>query len=125
MVGFALVMFWVFAGIFGGGFGLIMTHEVLEQSAAMKNELPGTPYTKMMGEAAADAYPYYLLGGDNLGRDVFSRMVVGAWEVIKIAPFASVFAFMVGITLGLPAGITAGGSTRCCRLPPISSSPFR
>jgi len=81
---------------------------VLDQSASMKNKGPGTPYTKLMGEVAPDAYPYYLLGGDNLGRDVFSRMVVGAWEVIKIAPFASLFAFMVGITLGLPAGYYGG-----------------
>ncbi|HKL45351.1 MAG TPA: ABC transporter permease, partial [Roseovarius sp.] len=86
MVGFALVMFWVFTGIFGGAFDLITTHDVLDQSATMKNKGPGTPYTKLMGEVAPDAYPFYLLGGDNLGRDVFSRMVVGAWEVIKIAP---------------------------------------
>lgn len=108
MVGFGLVMFWVFTGILGGGFDMITTHDVLDQSASMKNKVPGTPYTKMMGEAAEGAYPYYLLGGDNLGRDVFSRMVVGAWEVIKIAPFASLFAFMVGITLGLPAGYYGG-----------------
>jgi len=108
MVGFGLVMFWVFTGILGGAFDMITTHDVLDQSASMKNEPPGTPYTKLMGEVAPDAYPYYLLGGDNLGRDVFSRMVVGAWEVIKIAPFASLFAFMVGITLGLPAGYYGG-----------------
>jgi len=108
MVGFGLVMFWVFTGILGGAFDMITTHAVLDQSASMKNEPPGTPYTKLMGEVAEGAYPYYLLGGDNLGRDVFSRMVVGAWEVIKIAPFASLFAFMVGITLGLPAGYYGG-----------------
>jgi peptide/nickel transport system permease protein len=108
MVGFGLVMFWVFTGILGGAFDMITTHDVLDQSASMKNKVPGTPYTKLMGEVAPDAYPYYLLGGDNLGRDVFSRMVVGAWEVIKIAPFASLFAFMVGITLGLPAGYYGG-----------------
>jgi len=108
MARFALVMFWVFSGLFAGAFDMILTHDVLDQSAAMKNKGPGTPYTKLMGEVAEGAYPYYLLGGDNLGRDVFSRMVVGAWEVIKIAPFASVFAFMVGITLGLPAGYYGG-----------------
>ncbi|WP_417726867.1 ABC transporter permease [Roseovarius sp.] len=108
MVGFAMVMFWVFTGIFGGAFDLIVTHDVLAQSAPMKNKVPGTPFTQLMGTPDPNAYPYYLLGGDNLGRDVFSRMVAGAWEVIKIAPFASLFAFMVGITLGLPAGYYGG-----------------
>lgn len=108
MVGFAMVMFWVFTGIFGGGFDMIVTHDVLSQSATMKNKGPGTPFTQMMGTPDPSAYPYYLLGGDNLGRDVFSRMVAGAWEVIKIAPFASMFSFMVGITLGLPAGYYGG-----------------
>ncbi|NCQ24179.1 MAG: peptide ABC transporter permease [Rhodobacteraceae bacterium CG17_big_fil_post_rev_8_21_14_2_50_63_15] len=108
MVGFAMVMFWVFTGIFGGGFDMITTHNVLDQSAAMKNKGPGWPYSKLTGTPDLNAYPYYLLGGDHLGRDVFSRMIVGAWEVIKIAPFASLFSFMVGITLGLPAGYYGG-----------------
>ena len=108
MIGFAMVMFWVFTGIFGGAFDMIVTHDVLSQSATMKNKGPGTPFTQMMGTPDPGAYPYYLLGGDNLGRDVFSRMVAGAWEVIKIAPFASMFSFMVGITLGLPAGYYGG-----------------
>ena len=108
MIGFAMVMFWVFTGILGGAFDMIVTHDVLSQSATMKNKGPGTPFTQLMGTPDPGAYPYYLLGGDNLGRDVFSRMVAGAWEVIKIAPFASMFSFMVGITLGLPAGYYGG-----------------
>ncbi|MEL6518501.1 MAG: ABC transporter permease, partial [Pseudomonadota bacterium] len=72
--------------------------------SGMKNKVPGTP---LSGAEDGD-YPYYLLGGDNLARDVFSRMIAGAWEVLKIAPFATVFAFMVGITLGLPAGYYGG-----------------
>ncbi len=107
MVGFALVMFWVFAAVLGT-FDLIVTHDSLAQSGAMKNEIPGTPYTKMIGTAAEDAYPFYLLGGDNLGRDVFSRMIDGAWVVVQIAPLATLFAFMVGITLGLPAAYFGG-----------------
>ena len=108
MIGFAMVMFWVFTGVFGGAFDLITTHGVLDQSASMKNKPPGTAFSNLMGPPDPDAYPYYLFGGDHLGRDVFSRMIVGAWEVIKIAPFASLFAFMVGITLGLPAGYYGG-----------------
>ena len=101
MIGFAIVMFWVFTAIFGA-MDLIVTHDPLSQVSGMKNKVPGTP---IPGD---DIYPYYLLGGDNLARDVFSRMVVGAWEVIKVAPFATLFAFMVGITLGLPAAYYGG-----------------
>jgi peptide/nickel transport system permease protein len=39
---------------------------------------------------------------------VFSRMVMGARQVLIIAPAATLFAFMVGITLGLPAGYFGG-----------------
>lgn len=103
LIGFALVMFWVFTGIFGA-MDLIITHDPLAQVSGMKNKVPGTP---LAGAEAGD-YPYYLLGGDNLARDVFSRMVDGAWVVVQIAPLATLFAFMVGITLGLPAGYYGG-----------------
>ena len=105
MIGFAVVMFWVFAGIFGGAFDWIVTHSVLDQVSGMKNKVPGTP---LPGAGETELFPYYLLGGDNLARDVFSRVISGSWEVIKVAPFATLFAFMVGITLGLPAGYYGG-----------------
>ena len=102
MVGFAIVMFWVFTALCAA-FDLIVTHAALDQISALKNEVPGAPLPD--GEAG---YPFYLLGGDNLGRDVFSRMVAGSVIVMQIAPFATLFAFMVGITLGLPAGYYGG-----------------
>ncbi len=37
-------------------------------------------------QRAEGAYPWYLLGGDSLARDVFSRMVMGARDVLEIAP---------------------------------------
>ncbi len=103
MIGFGIVMFWVFTGIFGA-LDLIVTHDPLAQVSGMKNKLPGTPLPNLEdGE-----YAWYLLGGDNLARDVFSRMVKGSWIVVQIAPLATLFAFMVGITLGLPAGYYGG-----------------
>jgi len=51
---------------------------------------------------------FYLLGGDNLARDIFSRVIMGSRMVLSIAPAATIFAFMVGITLGLPAGYRSG-----------------
>ncbi|MCI5094830.1 MAG: ABC transporter permease [Rhodobacteraceae bacterium] len=103
MIGFGLVMFWVFTGIFGA-MDMIVTHDALSQVSGMKNKVPGTP---MRGAEDGD-YHWYLLGGDNLARDVFSRMVKGAGVVVQIAPLATLFAFMVGITLGLPAGYYGG-----------------
>ena len=103
MVGFGLVMFWVFTGFYAA-FDLIATHDPLAQASGMKNKVPGTHW----GGADEGQYEYYLLGGDNLARDVFSRMVTGATRVLMIAPLATIFAFMVGITLGLPAGYYTG-----------------
>ncbi len=104
MIGFALVMFWVLVGVMGGPFDMLVTHDPLSQISGMKNKLPGTP----MRSAAEGEYAYFLLGGDNLARDVFSRLIKGAWVVVQIAPIATLFAFMVGITLGLPAGYYGG-----------------
>jgi len=99
MIGFGIVMFWVYTAFFAD---IIITHDPLGQLSGMKN--------KPLGTAAPDGstYEYYLLGGDNLARDVFSRVVMGARRVLAIAPAATLFAFMVGITLGLPAGYFAG-----------------
>ncbi|MCC6304078.1 MAG: ABC transporter permease [Rhodobacteraceae bacterium] len=100
MTGFAIVMFWVFTALFAGW---IVTHDPLAQVSGMRNAGPGAPLT-----GAGAPYPYYLLGGDSLARDVFSRMVMGARRVLAIAPAATLFAFMMGITLGVPAGYFGG-----------------
>ncbi|UWR50481.1 ABC transporter permease [Phaeobacter inhibens] len=105
MIGFALVMFWVFTGVLGA-MDLIAPHDPLAQISGLKNKLPGTPLPG--AEADAGIAAWYLLGGDNLARDVFSRLIDGAWVVVQIAPLATLFAFMVGITLGLPAGYYGG-----------------
>lgn len=104
MIGFGIVLFWVLAGIMGGVFDMLVTHDSFSQTSGMKNKLPGTP---LRGATDGD-YQWFLLGGDNLARDVFSRLFKGAWIVVLIAPMATLFAFMVGITLGLPAGYYGG-----------------
>ncbi|MGC1498010.1 MAG: ABC transporter permease [Sulfitobacter sp.] len=104
MIGFAIVMFWVFTGIMGGVFDMLITHDSLSQVSGMKNKLPGTP----LARAEEGDFMWFLLGGDNLARDVFSRLIKGSWVVVQIAPLATLFAFMVGITLGLPAGYYGG-----------------
>ncbi|WP_127902876.1 ABC transporter permease [Solirhodobacter olei] len=100
MVGFTIVMFWVYTAIFAN---LVMTEDPLYQIVQLKNASIGSILPK-----GSHNYPYYLLGGDNLARDVFSRMVAGARLVLVIAPAATAVAYTVGITLGLPAGYYGG-----------------
>ena len=97
-IGLGLVLFWVLTAIFADA---IVTANPLEQVSGMKNALPGTPVSDQ-GDR------YYLLGGDNLARDVFSRMVMGSRIVLAIAPAATLFAYMAGFMLGLPAGYFGG-----------------
>ena len=101
MTGFGIVMFWVFTAIFAD---MVITHDPLALVSGLKNAVPGSA----VEDAATGIYPYYLFGGDHLARDVFSRMVMGARSVLSIAPAATAFAFMVGVTLGLPAGYFGG-----------------
>ncbi len=100
MFGFALVMFWVFTALFAD---LILTHDPLAQFSGMRNAAPGSALRD-----PGNGYPHFLFGGDALARDVFSRMVMGAREVLRIAPFAAMISFMIGISLGLPAGYIGG-----------------
>ena len=98
VTGLILVLFWFLTAIFAD---LIATMDPLTQISGMKNKKPGWPVSGQEGQ-------WYLLGGDNLARDVFSRMVQGSRLVIAIAPAATIMAFMVGVTLGLPAGFYGG-----------------
>ncbi|MCS7255186.1 MAG: ABC transporter permease, partial [Thermomicrobium sp.] len=48
------------------------------------------------------------LGTDRLGRDVFSRLIAGAGEVMVIAPAASLLGTVGGTLLGLAGGYRRG-----------------
>jgi len=50
----------------------------------------------------------YLLGTDNLGRDMFSRIVYGARNTVGIAIATTLVAFLVGTMLGILAAVRGG-----------------
>lgn len=50
----------------------------------------------------------YWLGTDYLGRDIFSRLIVGARYTIGIAFVGLVFAALIGVVLGLLAAVFGG-----------------
>nr|WP_295462787.1 ABC transporter permease [Mesorhizobium sp.] len=97
IAGVTICFFWLFTAIFAT---VIAPFDPLSQVAVMKDALPGT--------VVPNTTDVYYFGGDKLARDVFSRMVYGSQIVLVIAPFATLFALMVGITLGLPAGYYGG-----------------
>lgn len=95
--GVFLCLFWLFTAMFAD---LVAPFPPLAQIAVMKHALPGT-----IEPASQQAY---LLGGDKLARDVFSRLVHGSRIVLVIAPAATGISLLVGALLGLPAGYFGG-----------------
>lgn len=94
MVGLALIAFWVFVAIFA---------EVL---APYPPNQPMVPL-QLPGTAAPDGGTFWL-GTDKLGRDMLSRLIFGARQVLLYAPLATFCAYLVGIPMGLAAGYRRG-----------------
>ncbi len=96
--------------LFGGGFVILLVaialaapfivpHDPLEQDL-MTATLPPLGF--------ADADPSHLLGTDDLGRDVLSRLVFGTRVALTVAVAAASAAAAVGTLLGLLAGYLGG-----------------
>ncbi|MGY2331686.1 ABC transporter permease [Pseudomonas sp. SDT2931_S440] len=68
------------------------------------------PYgeTQVVGDGFAPWSGQFLLGTDNLGRDMFSRLVYGARNTLGIAFLTTVVAFLLGGLSGLIAAIKGG-----------------
>jgi peptide/nickel transport system permease protein len=65
------------------------------------------PYDYTAHDATARLQPpstAHLFGTDNFGRDVFSRVLVGAREVFYLGGLGTILAAIIGTTLGLIAG---------------------
>lgn len=95
--GLALLFFWIVTALMASQ---VAVFDPYAQLRILQNKAPGA-IDPENGLA-------YLFGGDSLGRCVFSRMVYGSRTVMAIAPLATLFAYMVGIMLGLPAGYYGG-----------------
>jgi peptide/nickel transport system permease protein len=90
MVGAVLLSVWIACAIFGGWIE------------------PHSPYaTAILGSNRPPSWTH-LFGTDLLGRDVFSRVVAGARDILTVAPLAALLATGLGTVLGLVAGFYGG-----------------
>jgi len=94
VIGMTLVVFFVFVAIFAPLLAPYRYDSFLEPFAA-----PLT--TTANGE-------FLLLGADQKGRDIFSRLIYGTQRVVFYASVATFSAYVVGILMGLAAGYFRG-----------------
>ena len=90
-VGIGIILFLVLMAVVGP---FVAPHDPLELAATEKFSNPS------WGEN--------LLGGDNFGRDVLSRILHGAWRSLVVGVIASVAGTLVGGLLGLVSGYYGG-----------------
>jgi len=88
VIGAAFVLFWVLAALLWEPLGF----DPLGPS--------GLPL-----QAPSGAHPF---GTDNLGRDMFARVLAGAAPTLQVAPAATLIATVTGTALGLAAGYFRG-----------------
>ena len=70
----------------------------------------------LVGDPFLSPNAKHLMGTDNLGRDIFSRVIYGAKVVMSIALISSAFSALVGVPLGLLSGFIGGKLDRVLSL---------
>ena len=90
LVGAAVIVFWIVCAIFGHA---IAPYDPLSQQLLSANAAPSGAHW---------------FGTDPLGRDVLSRVIVGARSILIIAPLATILATILGTALGLAMGYFGG-----------------
>ena len=69
---------------------------------------------EVVGSSYAPPDEQMLLGGDQLGRDMFSRIIYGARNTVGIALLTTAIAFLVGSLAGLMAATLGGWVDQTC-----------
>jgi peptide/nickel transport system permease protein len=90
VVGAAIILFWVVCAIFGKSFA---PYNPLAQNLLANNSGPSGAHW---------------FGTDQLGRDVLSRVIVGARVILLVTPLATILGTILGTALGLVMGYFGG-----------------
>ena len=92
LVGGAIILFWVVCAIFGKSFA---PYNPLAQNLLANNTGPSGAHW---------------FGTDQLGRDVLSRVIVGARVILIVTPLATILGTVLGTALGLVMGYFGGAT---------------
>ncbi|UDL93142.1 ABC transporter permease [Lichenihabitans sp. PAMC28606] len=87
------------------GFIIILINVVVALGAPM---IAPFGQADIVGDAWADPDRLHLLGLDNLGRDILSRLIYGARLSIGLSSLITVLAFIIGIITGFVAAAVGG-----------------
>lgn len=91
LLGLLLIGLFLVAGLFAGP---LAPYPPAEQHPADRL-LPPSP-------------PTYILGTDQFGRDVYSRLLFGAANSLRVAILSVTIALVLGVAVGIPAGYVGG-----------------
>jgi peptide/nickel transport system permease protein len=92
LAGAVLLLFWVVCAVFGTSFS---PDNPLAQKLALFNTPPSA---------------VHWFGTDSLGRDVLSRVIVGARDILVVAPLATLLGTAAGTAIGLVQGYFRGAA---------------
>jgi peptide/nickel transport system permease protein len=90
IAGAIILGFWILAAIFGNA---LVPHDPLAQDLLNINQAPSSAHW---------------FGTDQLGRDMFSRVITGARDILITAPLATLLGTVLGTALGLVMGYFRG-----------------
>lgn len=90
LVGAAILLFWIVCAVFG--------HQIAPDSPLAQN---------LLGNNTGPSGAHWF-GTDTLGRDVLSRVIVGARDILVITPLATILGTVLGTILGLCMGYFGG-----------------
>jgi peptide/nickel transport system permease protein len=92
LVGGAILLFWILAAILGQ---TLVPQDPFAQNLTHINQAPSSAHW---------------FGTDQLGRDMFARVIVGARDILIVAPLATLIGTVLGTALGLVMGYFRGAT---------------
>jgi peptide/nickel transport system permease protein len=90
LIGLVIVLFWVFCSLFG------------------ESVVPVDPFADDLLSTLDPPSADHWFGTDQLGRDMFGRVIVGARDILTVAPLSTLLGVILGTAIGLVTGYFGG-----------------